>query len=344
MDIQQTVEPITLNLKTPFRIAHGASTARESVLVHLGDGVGEGAIMPYYGYTQAEIIAYLENLDFGPLLDGTPLLLEDTLNQLPPGPAPARNAIDMALHDLWAKQLGQPLYRLWGLNPNRIPFSSITIDIPENEAELRQRVQAMKEFPILKLKLGTGDLEADEDIVRVVREETNAQLGIDANSAYSVTEAAHMISRLAPYNLLFIEQPINRDDIQDWHRLRSLLPVGASPLIADESVQQASDIFALAGGADGINIKLTKAGGLREARRMITLARQLGMRVMLGCALESSVGITAAAHLAPLVDFADLDGHLYVANDSYVGVRLEQGRLHLPQGPGLGVTRVSDSG
>jgi L-alanine-DL-glutamate epimerase-like enolase superfamily enzyme len=342
MDIELTVEPITLNLKTPFRIAHGTSTSRESILVHLGSGVGEGAIMPYYGYTQAEMIAYVENLDFGSLFDGPCLILQDALDKLPPGPAPARNAVDMALHDLWAKQLGQPLYRLWGLNPNRLPFSSITIDIPEDEAELRQRVQAVKACPILKLKLGTGDLDVDEDIVRIVGEETNAQLVVDANSAYSVAEAARMVSRLAPYNLLFIEQPLGRSDNQDWHRLRSLLPAGAPPLIADESVQQVGDLFALAGGADGINIKLTKAGGLREARRMITVARALGMQVMLGCALESSVGITAAAHLAPLVDFADLDGHLYVANDPYAGARLEYGRLHLPAGPGLGVTRKFD--
>ena len=130
-------------------------------------------------------------------------------------------------------------------------------------------------------------------------------------------------------------------EIKAWHSLRPLLPDDIPPLIADESVQQASDIPALAGGADGINIKLTKAGGLREARRMITLARTLGMQVMLGCSVESSVGITAAAHLAPLVDFADLDGNLNVANDPYAGVRMENGRLHLPQEPGLGVTRLA---
>jgi L-alanine-DL-glutamate epimerase-like enolase superfamily enzyme len=178
--------------------------------------------------------------------------------------------------------------------------------------------------------------------VRVVSEETSAQLGVDANSAYSVADAASLITRLAPYNLLFIEQPISWEDVRGWHHLRSLLPAGSPPLIADESVQQIDDIFAMAGGADGINIKLTKAGGLREARRIITLARALGLQVMLGCAVESSVGITAAAHLAPLVDFADLDGHLYVANDPYKGVRLKQGKLCLPSGTGLGVIRQSD--
>jgi L-alanine-DL-glutamate epimerase-like enolase superfamily enzyme len=338
--MQLTVEPITLNLKTPFRIAHGTSTARHSVLVHLGDGVGEGPLMPYTGYSQAEVVAYLQNLDPDALMGDDPLALEDVLDWLPPGPAPARNAIDIALHDHWAKQLGQPLYRLWGLNPMRAPLSSLTLSITEDEDELRRRVQVAGGFPILKLKLGTGDLESDEAIVRVARQETDAHLCVDANSAWHhVDEAARIIPRLAAYDLLFIEQPIPQTDVEDWHRLRSLLPSGLPPLIADESVQGASDIPALAGAADGINIKLTKAGGLREARRMIALARALGMQVMLGCSVESSVGITAAAHLAPLVDFADLDGNLDVANDPYVGVKMEKGRLHLPQGPGLGVVR-----
>jgi L-alanine-DL-glutamate epimerase-like enolase superfamily enzyme len=335
-----TVEPITLRLKTPFRITHGTSVARDNVLVHLGDSVGEGSIMPYSGYTQAEVVAYLQNLDLDTLLGDDPLALEDILDRLPAGPTPARNAIDIALHDFWAKQLGHPLYRLWGLNPTRTPLSSITISITEDEAELRQQVRAVEDYPIIKLKLGSGDLATDEAIVRVVREETNARLCVDANSAWSVEEAAHIIPRLAAYDLLFIEQPIHRIDVKDWRRLRPLLPDDAPPLIADESAQQASDIPALVGGADGVNIKLTKAGGLREARRMITLARALGMQVMLGCSIESSVGITAAAHLAPLVDFADLDGNLYVANDPYAGVRMEKGCLHLPQGPGLGVTRI----
>jgi L-alanine-DL-glutamate epimerase-like enolase superfamily enzyme len=293
--------------------------------------------MPYYGYTQAEVVVYLESLDPDMLLGDDPLALEDALDRLPPGPAPAQNAIDTALHDFWAKQLGYPLYRLWGLNPIRTPLSSITISITENEEELRQRVRTVEGFPIIKLKLGTGDLKYDEAIVRLVRAETNADLCVDANSAWSVEEAAKIIPRLAAYNLLFIEQPIGYADANGWHRLRSLLPADMPLLIADESVQQAHDIPALAGSADGINIKLTKAGGLRAARRMIALARAMDMQVMLGCSVESSVGITAAAHLAPLVDFVDLDGNLNVANDPYIGVRMEKGRLNLPEGAGLGV-------
>ena len=337
-----TIEPITLNLKTPFRIAHGTSVARHNVLVHLGDGVGEGALAPHYGYSQADVAAYLQSLDVDALLGGDPLALEDSLDRLPPGPSPARAAIDIALHDHWARQLDQPLYRLWGLNPMQAPLSSLTIGITEGEDELRQRVRAAANFTILKLKLGAGSLEADEAIVRVACREkgSDVRLCVDANSAWRIDEAARIIPRLAAYDLLFVEQPIPGAKAEDWHRLRRLLPDGLPPLIADESVQRASDIPALAGAADGINIKLAKAGGLREARRMIALARVLNMQVMLGCMVESSVGITAAAQLAPLVDFADLDGNLDVVNDPYVGVKIECGRLHLPQEPGLGVIRA----
>lgn len=339
--MQLTVEPITLHLRTPFRIAHGTSTTRQNVLVHLADSVGEGAPVPYYGYSQAEAVAYLQSLDPHALLGDDPLALEESLDRLPPGPAPARAAIDIALHDHWARQLGQPLYRLWGLNPLHAPLSCFTLSITRDEDELRRRVQAAEGFPILKLKLGTGDLGADEAIVRLVRQETDAQLGIDANSAWSVSEAASIIPRLADYRLLFIEQPIPRGDIEDWHRLRRRLPHDLPPLLADESVRLPADILALAGAADGINIKLTKAGGLREARRMIALARTLDMQVMLGCMIESSVGITAAAHLAPLADFADLDSTLHLASDPYVGVKVEGGRLYLSQASGLGVVRRS---
>jgi L-alanine-DL-glutamate epimerase-like enolase superfamily enzyme len=337
-----TVEPITLHLKTPFRIAHGTSVARHNVLAHIGDGVGEGAPVPYYGYSQAEAVAYLQSLDADALVGGDPLALEDALDRLPPGPAPARAAVDIALHDHWARQLGQPLYRLWGLNPMRAPLSSLTLSITEDEEDLRRRVRAAGRSPVLKLKLGTGDLRADEAIVRVARQESDARLCVDANSAWRVEDAARIIPRLAAYDLLFIEQPIPAAEVEGWHRLRRLLPGDLPPLIADESVRQAEDVLALAGAADGINVKLSKVGGLREARGMIALARAMGMQVMLGCMVESSVGITAAAHLAPLVDFADLDGNLDVANDPYVGVRMEKGRLYLPEGAGLGVTRRSN--
>ena len=331
-------EPLELHLKTPFRIAHGASTTRTNVLVRLGDGVGEGALPPYYPYRFADVAAYLEALDPDALLGPDPSALEDALDRLPPGPAPARAALDIALHDHWGKHLGQPLYRLWGLNPARAPASSVTLSIPETLDILRQQIQTLDGFPILKLKLGTGSTERDEALVRTAREATHAHLCVDANCAWTVDEAARIIPRLAAYDLLFVEQPLPQDDHDAWSRLRRRLPADAPPLFADESLQTPADILILADAVDGINIKLAKAGGLRTARRMITLARTLGLQVMLGCMIESAVALTAAAHLAPLIDFADLDSYLYLANDPFEGATLDRGRIQLPGGPGLGVT------
>ena len=335
-----TAEPLPLRLRTPFRIAHGVSAERTNVLVRLGDGIGEGALPPYYPTSLDEALNALNTLDLEAWQGDAPLAPEHLLDRLPALPAPARAALDLALHDHWARTLGQPLYRLWGLDPAQTPPSSLTLSIPEDDDALRQQARDRAHLPTLKLKLGTGDLERDEALVRIAREEVGAdvQLGVDANSAWNVEQAAQIIPRLAAYNLLYVEQPIGAGDIRDWHRLRDRLPAsGMPPLIADESVQGASSIFPLAGGADGINIKLTKAGGLREARRMIAVARTLGMQVMLGCMVESSAGVTAAAHLAPLADFVDLDGHLDVMGDPFEGVRWENGRLSLPERPGLGL-------
>jgi len=337
MIVRLIPEPITLDLAIPFSIAHGTSTARHNVLVHLGDGIGEAALPPYYGVSQRDVIGYVQSLDPETLLGADPLALEEALDRLPPEPAAARAAVDVALHDHWARQLGYPLYRLWGLSAARAPASSWTIPITTDVDELRGRVRAAAAFPILKLKLGSGDLETDETMVRVAREETDAALCVDANCGWSVEEAAAIIPRLAAYDLLFIEQPLPQHGVDRWHVLRRRLPEGMPPLIADESVQQAADIPALAGAADGINVKIAKAGGLREARRMITLARALGMQVMIGCMVETSVGVTAAAQLAPLVDYADLDGNLLLVRDPYVGATLDAGRLSLPDEPGLGV-------
>ncbi len=332
-------EPVTLRLSTPFRIAHGTSTQRDNVLVHIDGGVGVAAITPYYPAQVPDVLAYVNDARTLEVLDADIHFIEDILDALPDGPAPARAAVDIALHDRWAQNLGQPLYRLWGLNPARAPHSTFTISMAE-EQEFRQRLRDAARFPLLKIKLGTGNLEEDEALVRIAREESSARLCVDANAAWTVDQAAAIIPRLAAYNLMFIEQPLARQDIAGWHALAKRLPAGMPPLIADESIHDSRDILPLYGAADGINIKLAKCGGLREARRMIALARTLGMRVMLGCMIESVVGVTAAAHLAPLVDFADLDGFLTITNDPYeAGVRWEMGRLLLPETPGLGVRR-----
>lgn len=335
-----TARRLTLHLENPFTLSYGTSTARHNVLVrveHAGAvGLGEAAVVPYYGHTPERIIAALDGL----ILAGDPLLLEDALDALPRDlPAPARAALDMALHDLWGKRLGQPLYRLWGLNPARAPRSSFTVAMAADESRYRAQLRAAAaRYPLLKLKLGAGDPQADLRLVQIAREATRADLCVDANGAWSAADAAALVPRLGEMGVLFVEQPLARDDRAGWRQLRAALPADRPPIIADESVQGAESLLPLAEWVDGVNIKLAKCGGLRAARQMIALARVLGLRVLLGCMVESAVAVTAAAHLAPLADYADLDGNALVTDDPFCGVELHEGRLRLPEASGLGVS------
>jgi L-alanine-DL-glutamate epimerase-like enolase superfamily enzyme len=328
--VRLIAEPITLQLRTAFRIAHGATHERHNVLAHLEGGVGEGAAVPYYGDTQASLLADLQRA--AEHLGDDPMCIDDVLNGLPPMSRAARAAVDIALHDLWGQRLGQPLYRLFGLNPSAMPLTSFTIamDAPEAMAERARE----SNFPIIKIKVGGGD---DEAMVAAIRRATNARLRVDANAGWTRAQAAQLIPRLAQYDLEFVEQPLAVDDLEGlrWLRAQRL----GLPIFADESVKSAGEVAALAGAVEGVVIKLMKTGGLREAQRAIAVARAHAMQVMLSCMVESSVGVTAAAHLAPLCDYADLDGPLLIANDPYTGLGYDGARLSLPDGPGLGVTR-----
>ena len=326
-----TCEPITLDLRTTFRIAHGASDQRFNVLAHLDEGLGEAAVVPYYGDTQPGIMAYLAAA--ADRMGDDPFLLEDILNNLPPGSAAARAAIDMALHDLWGKRIGQPLYRLLGVNPNHIPLTSFTVAIDEPEV-MGQRARESG-LPIIKIKLGGSD---DEAMVAAIRRATTAKLRVDANAGWTREQAARLIPRLRAYELELVEQPLPAGDIEGlrWLKRQHF----GVPIFADESIKTSGDIAAHADAIDGVVIKLMKTGGLREALRAIHCARAHGLQIMLSCMVETSVGVTAAAHLAPLCDYADLDGPLLIKNDPYQGVRFDGARLILPDGPGLGVTRA----
>ena len=325
-------EPISLNLETPFRIAHGTSLARHNVLVRITTGehygLGEAAPVRQHHESQDGVLAYLADL---PPLDGSPFHLEEILSALPQGSQSARAAIDIALHDLIGKQLGIPLYRLFGLNPGSAPPTSMTISIGTEQEVQRWARTAAERFSILKLKLGQ---ERSLELVRAVRAVTDARLVADANCAWTVEQAKSLIPAMADLGLEWIEQPLPEEDLDGLRQIREFSPL---PIFADEPVRTARDIPRLAGCVDGVNIKLMKAGGLREAMRMIAVARAHGLQVMLGCMIETSVGITAAAHLAPMVDWADLDGNQTVINDPFTGVRVKDGRLVLPDGPGLGV-------
>jgi L-alanine-DL-glutamate epimerase-like enolase superfamily enzyme len=327
-------EPLALELKTTFRVAHGPSTHRYNVLVYLDDGVGEAATVPYYGETQEGIVEYLKSV---PDLGDDPFDLDGVLAKRPAGSRAARAAIDEALHDGWGKRLGQPLYKLLGLNPDRVPLTCFTIAIDEPEVMAEQAKAA--DYPILKIKLGS---EKDEAILAAVRTATNAKIQVDANAGWTREQALDLIPRLAEYGIEFFEQPLPVDDVEGYFWLKEKLKAQKIdiPIFADESAKTSHDIPKLAGAVDGVVVKAMKSEGLREALRMIHTARAHDMQVMLGCMVESSVGVTAAAHLAPLCDYTDLDGPLLVRNDPYRGLKYEGARIFLPDGPGLGVERL----
>lgn len=327
-------EPITLELKTTFRVAHGASDQRHNVLVYLDDGVGEAAAVPYYGETQEGIIEYLKSV---PDLGDDLFDMDNVLARRPAGSRAARSAIDEALHDLWGKKLGQPLHRLFGLNPQNIPLTSFTIGMDEPQVMAEQAKASG--HPILKIKLGG---EEDEARIKAIRGAVNSKLRVDANAGWSREQALNIIPRLAEYDLEFIEQPLAVDDVDGYFWLKDELRAQRIdiPIFADETAKNSHDVAKLAGAIDGVVVKTMKSEGIREALRMIHAARAHDMRIMLSCMVESSVGVTAAAHLAPLCDYADLDGPLLIKNDPYRGVTYEGAKMFLPDGVGIGVERV----
>lgn len=329
-------EPITLELRTTFRVAHGASDQRHNVLVYLDDGVGEAAAVPYYGETQQGIVEYLR---FVPELGDDPFDMDAVLAKRPAGSRAARSAIDVALHDLWGKKLGQPLYKLFGLNPGNLPLTSFTIGMDEPEVMAEQAKASG--YPILKIKLGS---DKDETMVKAIRGATNSKLRVDANAGWSREQALQIIPRLAEYDLEFIEQPLAVDDVDGYFWLKDQLRAQKIhiPIFADETAKTSHDVAKLAGAIDGVVVKTMKSEGIREALRMIHTARAHDMQIMLSCMVESSVGVTAAAHLAPLCDHADLDGPLLIRNDPYRGLTYDGAKMSLPDLPGIGLTRVQN--
>ncbi len=335
--MELTADTLDLTLTTPFRIARSVQHVAHNVLVQLeADGVvgmGEAAPSGFYGEKRESVLTALTY--FADHLGDDPTLIEDiahTLNRVLRGNAAAKAALDMALYDLVGKRLGAPLYQLLGLNPAHAPHTSFTIgmDTPD---EMARRALLARDYPILKIKVGgRNDLET----VRAIRDVTDATLRVDANCAWTAKEALRMIERLAPYRIEFVEQPVAPGDLEGLRFVRDRSPL---PIIADESCVTLDDIPQMVGRVDGICIKLMKCGGVSHALKMIHTARAHHLKVMLGCMIESSLAITAAAHLSPLVDYADLDGALLVNDDPFVGVQVEQGRLLLPDGAGLGVRR-----
>jgi len=323
-------EPITLDLITPFKIAHGVSERRHNVLIYLDEGIGEGAGVPYLGESQKGIIDYLRSASEQVSVD--PIQIENILETLPLGSSSGRAALDIALHDLWGKRQGIPLYKLLDINSQHMPSTSLTIamDDPGKMAQSARR----SGWPIIKIKLGSGD---DEAIVRSIREETDAVLRVDANAGWTREQAAELIPRLVEYDLELVEQPLPVGDIEGLRRLRARNP--GVIIFADESIRSPQDVIDHVDAVDGVVIKLMKSGGIKPAMHMIETARSFDMHVMLSCMVESSVGVTAAAHLASLCEYVDLDGPMLIKNDPYQGITYRGAQLVLPEGSGLGVVK-----
>jgi L-Ala-D/L-Glu epimerase len=338
--VKLSFETHSVTTRHPFVIARGGASDWRLVWVKVTDadgaeGWGEAAPSRFYGETPESVTATLERI--APLLErADPWSLEAVeaeMNKAIRFNASAKSAVSAALHDLAAKRLGVPLHRLWGLDAAAAPQSSFTIAIAA-EAELRRRVEEAREYPVLKVKLGT---DRDVEIIRTVRAAApDKTLRVDANAAWSPKHALRMIELLFDYEVEFVEQPVAAHDVDGLRFVRERSPL---PIIADESCLVASDVPKLAGAVDGVNIKLSKCGGLREALKIVATARAHGMLVMAGCMIETSLGISAAAHLAPLLDFADLDGAALLAHDPFVGATIDRGEICIPSGPGLGVTR-----
>lgn len=330
-------ETIELRLRHTFHIAHGASATRRNVLLRLGDGLGEAAPVAYHGESAEAVAATLER--WRPELErlDDPAAIAWLLAKLE-GSRASRAAVDLALHDALGKRLSCSLHTLLGLERLPLPPTSFTIAITEPE-ELVARVQAAAAYPILKIKLGT---ERDLAIVRTIREAApHTTLRVDANAAWTVAQALELIPQLAELGVELVEQPLAVDDLEGLRTLKAARL--ALPIVADESVKSPADVARLADAVDGINIKLMKTGGIQGALTAIHTARSYGLKIMLGCMIETSLGATAAAQLAGLVDWVDLDGPLLITNDPFVGVRFDGAQLRLPDGPGLGVTPASAS-
>jgi L-alanine-DL-glutamate epimerase-like enolase superfamily enzyme len=249
-----------------------------------------------------------------------------------PGNWAGKAAIDIALMDWVGQKLGIPLYSYFGLDPTDAPVTTFSIGIDTPEIT-KQKTREAAEYPVLKIKVG---LATDEATIEAVRSVTDKPLRVDANEGWkSKEEAVRKINWLEKQGVEFMEQPMPAEMIEETRWVRSRVHL---PIIADESCRQAADIPKLKDAFDGVNVKLDKSGGMLEAHRMIQVAKALGMKTMLGCMVSSSVSVTAAAHLSPLVDYADLDGNLLIANDPYQGVKVRKGKLLLPKGPGLGLT------
>lgn len=336
MSIQCAIRPLTLTPRHPFRIARSVNTAYHHHLVRLEHegavGWGEAAPSRRYGETAATVAAALPEL--AELLGDDPYALrsiEARWNGRLWGNASAKAALSMALYDLLARRHGMPLYRWFGLELSAVPMTSFTIGIDTPEV-MQAKLAEAAPYAILKIKLG---FDGDIAVLEQLRELTEKPIRVDANEGWTREEALRRLPALAALGVELLEQPV---PAADRAGLAAVAAASRVPVVADESCLTTADLAGLVGVVDVVNVKLAKCGSVGEAWRLMTAARALGFGVFLGCMVESSLGIAAAAHLAPLADYVDLDGHLLLADDPFTGLRFEAGRV-LPdaEAPGLGV-------
>lgn len=335
--------PYELKLKHVFTVASYSRTTTPDVQVEIEyegvTGYGEASMPPYLGQTVDTVMAFLRKVDLEQFSD--PFGLEDILayvDSLSPGDTAAKAAVDIALHDLVGKLLGAPWYKIWGLNKEKTPSTTFTIGIDTPDVVRGKTREVAGQFNILKVKLGRDN---DKEMIRTIRSVSALPIAVDANQGWSDRQyALDMIHWLKEQGIVMIEQPMPKEQLDDiaWITQQSPLPV-----FADESLQRLNDVTALKGAFTGINIKLMKCIGMREAWKMVTLARALDMKVMVGCMTETSCAVSAAAQLSPVVDFADLDGNLLISNDRFKGMEVINGKITLNDLPGIGVDLICDN-